>query len=148
MMENIIKTLKIVRRGNSQLSDEKISDAFNKGVIFTSTFVNEEDYDSALKIFGFDMNATNQTFYPTLESVLNKSEFELDFWQMIYYMNQFADPDTKYVYSDEDRAVVSNIVSKNYVVIDVLGSLDFNKTLRNYIINTKQLSFDINQYFK
>ena len=85
MMENIIKTLKIVRRGNSQLSDEKISDAFNKGVIFTSTFVNEEDYNSALKIFGFDMNATNQTFYPTLESVLNKSEFELSFWQMIYY---------------------------------------------------------------
>ena len=148
MMENIIKTLKIVRRGNSQLSDEKISDAFNKGVIFTSTFVNEEDYNSALKIFGFDMNATNQTFYPTLESVLNKSEFELDFWQMIYYMNQFADPDTKYVYSDEDRAVVTNIVSKNYVVIDVLGSLDFNKTLENYIVNTKQLSFDINQYFK
>lgn len=148
MMENIIKTLKIVRRGNSQLSDEKISDAFNKGVIFTSTFVNKEDYNSALKIFGFDMNATNQTFYPTLESVLNKSEFELDFWQMIYYMNQFADPDTKYVYSDEDRAVVTNIVSKNYVVIDVLGSLDFNKTLENYIVNTKQLSFDINQYFK
>lgn len=148
MMENIIKTLKIARRGNSQLSDEKISDAFNKGVIFTSTFVNEEDYNSALKIFGFDMNATNQTFYPTLESVLNKSEFELDFWQMIYYMNQFADPDTKYVYSDEDRAVVTNIVSKNYVVIDVLGSLDFNKTLENYIVNTKQLSFDINQYFK
>lgn len=148
MMENIIKTLKIVRRGNTQLSDEKISDAFNKGVIFTSTFVNEEDYNSALKIFGFDMNATNQTFYPTLESVLNKSEFELDFWQMIYYMNQFADPDTKYVYSDEDRAVVTNIVSKNYVVIDVLGSLDFNKTLENYIVNTKQLSFDINQYFK
>lgn len=148
MMENIIKTLKIARRGNSQLSDEKISDAFNKGVIFTSTFVNEEDYNSALKIFGFDMNATNQTFYPTLESVLNKSEFELDFWQMIYYMNQFADPDTKYVYSDEDRAVVTNIVSKNYVVIDVLGSLDFNKTLESYIMNTKQLSFDINQYFK
>lgn len=148
MMENIIKTLKISRRGNSQLSDEKISDAFNKGVIFTSTFVNEEDYNSALKIFGFDMNATNQTFYPTLESVLNKSEFELDFWQMIYYMNQFADPDTKYVYSDEDRAVVTNIVSKNYVVIDVFGSLDFNKTLENYIVNTKQLSFDINQYFK
>ena len=148
MMENIIKTLKIVRRGNSQLSDEKISDAFNKGVIFTSTFVNEEDYNSALKIFGFDMNATNQTFYPTLESVLNKSEFELDFWQMIYYMNQFADTETKYVYSDEDRAAVTNIVSKNYVVIDVLGSLDFNKTLENYIVNTKQLSFDINQYFK
>lgn len=148
MMENIIKTLKIARRGNSQLSDEKISDAFNKGVIFTSTFVNEEDYNSALKIFGFDMNATNQTFYPTLESVLNKSEFELDFWQMIYYMNQFADPDTKYVYSDEDRAVVNNIVSKNCVVIDILGSLDFNKTLENYIANTKQLSFDINQYFK
>lgn len=148
MMENIIKTLKIARRGNSQLSDEKISDAFNKGVIFTSTFVNEEDYNSALKIFGFDMNATNQTFYPTLESVLNKSEFELDFWQMIYYMNQFADPDTKYVYSDEDRAVVNNIVSKNCVVIDVLGSLDFNKTLESYIANTKQLSFDINQYFK
>lgn len=148
MMENIIKTLKIVRRGNTHLSDEKISDAFNKGVIFTSTFVNEEDYDSALKIFGFDMNATNQTFYPTLESVLNKSEFELDFWQMIYYMNQFADPDTKYVYSDEDRAVVTNIVSKNYVVIDVLGSLDFNKTLENYIVNTKQLSFNINEYFK
>lgn len=148
MMENIIKTLKIARRGNSQLSDEKISDAFNKGVIFTSTFVNEEDYNSALKIFGFDMNTTNQTFYPTLESVLNKSEFELDFWQMIYYMNQFADPDTKYVYSDEDRAVVNNIVSKNCVVIDVLGSLDFNKTLESYIANTKQLSFDINQYFK
>jgi len=147
-MENIIKTLKIVRRGNSQLSDEKISDAFNKGVIFTSTFVNEDDYNSALKIFGFDMNATNQTFYPTLESVLNKSEFELDFWQMIYYMNQFADPDTKYVYSDEDRAVVTNIVSKNYVVIDVLGSLDFNKTLENYIVNTKQLSFNIDEYFK
>ena len=148
MMENIIKTLKIVRRGNTHLSDEKISVAFNKGVIFTSTFVNEEDYDNALKIFGFDMNATNQTFYPTLESVLNKSEFELDFWQMIYYMNQFADPDTKYVYSDEDRAVVTNIVSKNYVVIDVLGSLDFNKTLENYIVNTKQLSFNINKYFK
>lgn len=148
MMENIIKTLKIVRRGNTHLSDEKISVAFNKGVIFTSTFVNEEDYDNALKIFGFDMNATNQTFYPTLESILNKSEFELDFWQMIYYMNQFADPDTKYVYSDEDRAVVTNIVSKNYVVIDVLGSLDFNKTLENYIVNTKQLSFNINEYFK
>ena len=148
MMENIIKTLKIARRGNSQLSDEKISDAFNKGVIFTSTFVNEEDYNSALKIFGFDMNATNQTFYPTLESVLNKSEFELDFWQMIYYMNQFADPDTKYVYSDEDRAIVKDIVSKNYVVINVLGSLDFNKTLSNYVMNTKQLSFDINEYFK
>lgn len=148
MMENIIKTLKIVRRGNTQLSDEKISDAFNKGVIFTSTFVNEEDYNSALKIFGFDMNATNQTFYPTLESVLNKSEFELDFWQMIYYMNQSADTDTKYVYSDEDRAIVKDIVSKNYVVIDVLGSLDFNKTLESYIANTKQLSFDINEYFK
>lgn len=148
MMENIIKTLKIVRRGTSQLSDEKISDAFNKGVIFTSTFVNEEDYNSALKIFGFDMNATNQTFYPTLESVLNKSEFELSFWQMIYYMNQFADPDTKYVYSDEDRAVVKDIVSKNYVVIDVLGSLDFNKTLESYITNTKQLSFNIDEYFK
>ena len=24
-------------------------------------------------------------------------------------------------------------ISKNYVVIDVLGSLDFNKTLENYI---------------
>ena len=148
MMENIIKTLKIARRGNSQLSDEKISDAFNKGVIFTSTFVNEEDYNSALKIFGFDMNATNQTFYPTLESVLNKSELELDMWQMIYYMNQFADTGTKYVYSDEDRAVVKDVISKNYVIIDVLGSLDFNKTLRNYIINTKQLSFDIKEYFK
>lgn len=145
-MENIVKTLKIARRGTNQLSDEKISDAFNKGVIFTSTFVNQEDYDTALKIFGFDMNATNQTFYPTLESVLNKSELELDMWQMIYYANQFADPNTKFVYSDEDRAVVKDVISKNYVIINVLTNTEFKSALENYIMNTRQLMFNLEEY--
>lgn len=85
-MFNIIKELKTVERSKNRLTEEEILEAFRQGIIFSDLNVSKKDYKEIIDTWGFDVKASNQTFFESLEFVQNTDEVDLQIAKLIYYI--------------------------------------------------------------
>lgn len=142
-MFNTIKELKAVEKSTNLLSETQILQAFGQGIIFSSLHVSEKDYKNAIKIWGFDMKATNQTFFDSVKEVQETSEIQLQLAKLIYYsifeVELFKGNLISFTKTGEVDKLAKTLVKIN--VVDNLKPL-----LSKHIETIKTLTYDTEDY--
>lgn len=144
-MFNIIKELKTVEKSKkNKLTENQIISAFEQGVIFSDINISDEDYEETLHTWGFDMKATNQTFFDSLDQVESTSELDLQLAKLIYYSvfeyYLFNDHTLVSFVRDGDVAELAETLVKINVVDDI------KPLLKRHIESVKTLAYDIEDY--
>lgn len=145
-MINIIKELKTINKSENYLTSEQIVEAFKQGVIFSDIRISDIDYKETLRTWGFDMQATNQTFFNNIETVIESSHLDLKVAQLIYYTvfeNSLFGNGELLTFTNETE--VKNLISTltRIKVVD-----DIRPDLKNYIERVKQMSYSLEEYIE
>lgn len=145
-MFNIIKELKTVEKSNNTLTNAEILEAFKQGVVFSDIHVSKKDYQKAIDTWGFDVKATNQTFFESLDYVKNTDELDLQLAQFVYYcMFEYALFEEQTLITFTNEKDVDTFID-TLVTISVVD--DIRPVLSKHIQSVKTLSYDREDYVK
>lgn len=143
-MFNIVKELKAVERSTNRLTEAEILEAFRQGIVFSDFNVSKEDYKKTIDTWGFDVRASNQTFFDSLEFVQDTDEIDLQIAKLIYYIvfEEKLFGESKFVTIGRPEEI-DTLIDK-MTTIEVVD--DIRPLLKKHIENVKTLAYSRQDY--